>query len=90
MTFSFVHEIEEHADWISTSFISSFRHLALVITGAQASMYSMKPQITIGYQAHIQVDPICKNIEVFLPSKTMATVIHILGVSNSNNFVALE
>ncbi|KAG0297603.1 hypothetical protein BGZ96_005706 [Linnemannia gamsii] len=35
----------------------------LVITGAQASMYSMKPQITIGYQAHIQVDPICKNIE---------------------------
>lgn len=38
--------------------------LALVITGAQASMYSMKPQITIGYQTHIQVDPICKNIEV--------------------------
>ncbi|KAH7042427.1 hypothetical protein BKA57DRAFT_125160 [Linnemannia elongata] len=35
----------------------------LVITGAQASMYSMKPQITIGYQTHIQVDPICKNIE---------------------------
>ncbi|KAK3830219.1 MAG: hypothetical protein JOS17DRAFT_791443 [Linnemannia elongata] len=35
----------------------------LIITGAQASMYSMKPQVTIGYQAHIQVDPICKNIE---------------------------
>ncbi|OAQ31819.1 hypothetical protein K457DRAFT_17128 [Linnemannia elongata AG-77] len=35
----------------------------MVITGAQASMYSMKPQITIGYQTHIQVDPICKNIE---------------------------
>ncbi|KAF9909819.1 hypothetical protein EC991_007990 [Linnemannia zychae] len=35
----------------------------LVISGAQVSMYSNKPQITIGYQAHIQVDPICKNIE---------------------------
>ncbi|KAG0374691.1 hypothetical protein BGX24_010075 [Mortierella sp. AD032] len=35
----------------------------LIISGAQVSMYSNKPQITIGYQAHIQVDPICKNVE---------------------------
>ncbi|KAF9119937.1 hypothetical protein BGW39_011797 [Mortierella sp. 14UC] len=34
-----------------------------IISGAQVSIYSNKPQITIGYQAHIQVDPICKNIE---------------------------
>ncbi|KAK3827060.1 MAG: hypothetical protein J3R72DRAFT_479221 [Linnemannia gamsii] len=41
----------------------------LIISGAQVSMYSNKPQITIGYQAHIQVDPICKNVEVHEVSK---------------------
>ncbi|KAG0256774.1 hypothetical protein BG011_004322 [Mortierella polycephala] len=35
----------------------------LLLTGAQVSMYAMKPQITVGYQTHIQVNPICKNIE---------------------------
>ncbi|KAG0265062.1 hypothetical protein BGZ95_003431 [Linnemannia exigua] len=35
----------------------------LIISGAQASMYLNKPQITIGYQSHIQVDPVCKNVE---------------------------
>ncbi|KAF9178254.1 hypothetical protein BGZ51_007909 [Haplosporangium sp. Z 767] len=35
----------------------------LLLTGAQVSMYAKKPQITVGYQTHIQVNPICKNIE---------------------------
>ncbi|KAG0054922.1 hypothetical protein BGZ83_010047 [Gryganskiella cystojenkinii] len=30
---------------------------------AQASIYGIKPQITIGFQTHIQIDPICKNVE---------------------------
>ncbi|KAF9422057.1 hypothetical protein BGZ76_003827 [Entomortierella beljakovae] len=36
---------------------------ALILTGAQVGVYAMKPQITVGYQTHIQVDPECKNIE---------------------------
>ncbi|KAF9205859.1 hypothetical protein BGZ49_003414 [Haplosporangium sp. Z 27] len=35
----------------------------LILTGAQVSMYALKPQITIGYQTHIQVNPECKNVE---------------------------
>ncbi|KAF9376166.1 hypothetical protein CPB97_011000 [Podila verticillata] len=32
-------------------------------TGAQLSMYAMKPQISVSFQTHIQVNPICKNVE---------------------------
>ncbi|KAF9983790.1 hypothetical protein BGZ75_004753 [Mortierella antarctica] len=35
----------------------------LILSGAQVSMYGMKPQITVSFQAHIQVNPICKNVE---------------------------
>ncbi|KAG0007341.1 hypothetical protein BGZ80_004792 [Entomortierella chlamydospora] len=35
----------------------------LILTGAQVGMYAMKPQITIGYQTHVQVNPECKNVE---------------------------
>ncbi|KAF9560085.1 hypothetical protein EC968_006360 [Mortierella alpina] len=35
----------------------------LILSGAQVSMYAMKPQITVGFQTHIQVNPICKNVE---------------------------
>ncbi|KAG0017798.1 hypothetical protein BGZ81_010532 [Podila clonocystis] len=32
-------------------------------TSPQLSMYAMKPQITVSFQTHIQVNPICKNVE---------------------------
>ncbi|KAF9585384.1 hypothetical protein BGW38_002614 [Lunasporangiospora selenospora] len=35
----------------------------LVLSGAQVSLYATKPQITAGYQTHIQVDPYCKTVE---------------------------
>ncbi|KAF9401390.1 hypothetical protein BGX21_001817 [Mortierella sp. AD011] len=35
----------------------------LILTGAQVGMYAMKPQITVGYQTHVQVNPECKNVE---------------------------
>ncbi|KAG0312641.1 hypothetical protein BGZ99_009359 [Dissophora globulifera] len=33
-------------------------------TRAQVDLYNMQPQIKVGYQTHIQVDPACKNVEV--------------------------
>ncbi|KAF9897641.1 hypothetical protein BX616_005232 [Lobosporangium transversale] len=41
-----------------TPFITS-----LILTGPQVGIYASKPQITVGYQTYIQVDPRCKNIE---------------------------
>ncbi|KAI7821412.1 hypothetical protein BC939DRAFT_478391 [Gamsiella multidivaricata] len=35
----------------------------LILSGAQVSMYGLKPQITVGFNTHIQVDPVCKNVE---------------------------
>ncbi|KAF9953671.1 hypothetical protein BGZ72_005249 [Mortierella alpina] len=35
----------------------------LILSGAQVSMYGMKPQVTVGFQTHIQVNPVCKNVE---------------------------
>ncbi|KAF9105743.1 hypothetical protein BGX27_009480 [Mortierella sp. AM989] len=32
-------------------------------TSAQVGMYALKPQITVGYQTHVQVNPECKNVE---------------------------
>ncbi|KAG0083477.1 hypothetical protein BGZ93_001783 [Podila epicladia] len=32
-------------------------------TRPQISMYAMKPQITVSFQTHLQVNPICKNVE---------------------------
>ncbi|KAG0038103.1 hypothetical protein BGZ82_001117 [Podila clonocystis] len=32
-------------------------------TSPQLSIYAMKPQITVSFQTHIQVNPICKNVE---------------------------
>ncbi|KAG0221770.1 hypothetical protein BGX31_009567 [Mortierella sp. GBA43] len=35
----------------------------LLLTGPQVTLFGLKPQITVGYQTHIQVDPACKNVE---------------------------
>ncbi|KAF9941412.1 hypothetical protein BGZ65_003602 [Modicella reniformis] len=35
----------------------------LLLTGAQVTIYALKPQLTVGFQTHIQVDPACKNVE---------------------------
>jgi hypothetical protein len=47
-------------------FFSFFFFLAVILTGAQVGTYASKPQITAGYQTHIQVNPECKNIDVCL------------------------
>ncbi|KAF8924292.1 hypothetical protein BGZ58_001956 [Dissophora ornata] len=41
-------------------------------TRAQVGLYNMMPQIKIGYQTHIQVDPLCKNVEVCIRSHAIS------------------
>ncbi|KAG0210784.1 hypothetical protein BGX33_004706 [Mortierella sp. NVP41] len=62
----------------------------LIITGAQVSMYMMKPQITIGYQAHIQVDPVCKNIEGMAISAGEIDDVRIDQIKTSYHIVDLS
>ncbi|KAG0209979.1 hypothetical protein BGX28_009758 [Mortierella sp. GBA30] len=47
------------------------RRFNLVVCVKKVSMYMMKPQITLGYQTHIQVNPNCKNVEVDLIEKPL-------------------